>query len=342
MTRVLIIGGSGLISTPITRMLLERGDEVVLYNRGQSEARFPPGASQIVGDRTDYGAFEAALAAAGHFDCVIDMVCYRPAEAESLVRAVRGRAGQLILCSTVDVYARPADRYPIVENEPQRPASAYGADKSRCEAIVRAAHEQGLVPVTIMRPAQTYGEGGRLVHSLGWRTTYLDRIRRGKPIVVHGDGNSLWCACHIDDVARAFVAAIGAEHTFGRAYHVTGEEWMTWNRYHAGVAEATGAPAPQLVHIPTDLLARAAPTRARISAENFQFNNIFDNSAARADLGFRYTIPWVAGVRRTVAWLDANNKIENSDDDPFDDHLIAAWQRLGEQLVAATAALDGA
>jgi nucleoside-diphosphate-sugar epimerase len=340
--KILIIGGTGLISTPISRMLLERGDELTLYNRGQREARIPTGARLISGDRTDHAAFEAQVAAAGPFDCVIDMVCYRPAEAESLARAVRGRARQLIFCSTVDVYARPAGRYPIVEDEPHRPASAYGADKARCEAILQAADARGEVAVTTLRPAQTYGEGGRIIHTLGWGTGYLDRIRKGKPIVVHGDGSSLWSACHIDDVARAFVAAIGAEHAFGKAYHVTGEEWMTWNRYHAGVAEALSAPAPRLVHIPTDLLARAAPQRARITVENFQFNNIFDNSAARADLGFRYTIPWVEGVRRTVAWLDARGMVEDSDADPFDDALIAAWERLGQGMAAELAGLDAA
>src|SRR3712207_8790745 len=95
-------------------------------------------------------------------------------------------------------------------------------------------------------------------------TKYLDRIRKGKPIIVHGDGTSFWSSCHRDDVARTFVAAAGNQRTFGRVYHVTGEEWMTWNRYHAAVAEGMGAPPPTLVHIPTDLLARAVPERAWI------------------------------------------------------------------------------
>jgi nucleoside-diphosphate-sugar epimerase len=133
-------------------------------------------------------------------------------------------------------------------------------------------------------------------------------------------------------VARAFVAAAGQPHTFGKSYHTPGEEWMTWDVYHQRVAEALGAPKPTLVHIPTDLLARLAPKRAGIIAENFQFSNIFDAAAARADLGFQYTIPWVEGVRRMAAWLDAHGRIESSDADPFEDRLIDTWRRLGARL----------
>ena len=115
---------------------------------------------------------------------------------------------------------------------------------------------------------------------------------------------------------------------------------MTWNRYHAAVAEAMGAPEPQLVHIPTELLAKAAPRRAGIAWDNFQFNNVFDNSAARRDLGFRYTIPFVVGARRTVQWLDSRGRIEDSDKDPFYDRLLSAWDRLGASLADEMKGLD--
>ena len=191
-----------------------------------------------------------------------------------------------------------------------------------------------------MRPSQTYGEGGTIVHSLGGKTTYLDRIRKGKPIIVHGDGGCLWAACHIDDVGRGFVGACGNPKAFGKSYNLTGEEWMTWNRYHEGVAEALNAPNPTLVHIPADLMKQIAPKRFGISIDIFQYPSIFDNSAAINDLGFAYTIPWVEGVRRTVAWLDARGKIENSDDDPFDDRVIAAWEKLGASMGQELAGID--
>ena len=326
--RILLIGGSGLISTPITRALLERGDDVILYNRGQTPLRAEGAPQQVTGDRNDFAAFEAQIAALGHFDCVIDMVCFTPAQAESVVRACAGRTTQFIFCSTVDVYSRPAPRYPYREDAPREAISDYGRNKVACEDVFLAAHARGDFAATIIRPAMTYGEGGVIVHTFGWSTTYLDRMRKGKPIVVHGDGQSLWVTCHVDDVARAFVAAIGNERAYGKAYHTAGDHWMTWNQFHAGVAEALGVPLPRLVHIPSDVLAAIAPERAGITIFNFQYDTIFDNSAAKADLGFAQTIDWVEGVRRTVAWLDANRPIENSDADRYEDRLIEAWDRM--------------
>jgi nucleoside-diphosphate-sugar epimerase len=105
---ILILGGTGLISTAIARQLLARGEEVTLYNRGQRQGYYANQTKTIFGDRKQYAAFEAQMAEAGKFDCVIDMICYLPEEAESAIRAFRGRIGQYILCSTVDVYTKPA------------------------------------------------------------------------------------------------------------------------------------------------------------------------------------------------------------------------------------------
>lgn len=334
MAKILIMGGTGLISTPITRQLIAAGHEVTHYNRGQRAARFTDTVHTIHGDRNNFMAFEQQMADAGMFDCVIDMIGFTPEQAESAVRAFQGRTAQFIFTSTVDVYSKPASRYPILESEPRRGNNSYGSNKILCEDIFLAAHARGDLNVTIIRPAMTYGEGGSIVELQAWGTKYIDRIRKGKPIIVHGDGSALWVACHIDDAAGAFVGAIGNPVTFGKVYHVTGEEWLTWNAYYAGVAQALNVAAPRIVHIPTDLLMQIAPDRMAVVEQNFQGNNIFDNTAARTDLGFRYTIPWVEGVRRTVAWLDANGTIFNSDDDPFDDQLIAAWERLSRSLTA--------
>ena len=243
--RILLIGGTGLISTAITRLLLERGaDDLTLSNRGKTEVRFlhsvPHTIKVIQGDRTNFAAFEQQMQEAGTFDCVIDMCCYLPDEAESVVHAFSGRIGQYIFTSTVDVYTKPAARYPITEQAERQPdpAFAYAYHKAACEEILQAAHNNSDFFVTIIRPAYTYGEGRGPIHTLGGSTMYLDRLRKGKPIVVHGDGSSFWGACYRDDVARAFVQAAGQAHTFGRAYHVTGEEWMTWNQYHQRVAAA--------------------------------------------------------------------------------------------------------
>ena len=340
--RILLIGGTGLISTSITRLLLERGaDDVTLYNRGKTEVRVPYAVNVLSGDRTNFADFEEQMRQASEFDCVIDMCCYLPDEAESVVHAFSGRIGQYIFTSTVDVYTKPAAHYPITEQAERQPSPtfAYAYHKAECEEILQAAHNDSDFLVTIIRPAYTYGESRGILHSLGGRTTYIDRIRKGKPIIVHNDGQSLWSSCHIDDVARAFVNAIGNPKTYGQAYHVTGEEVLTWDQYHQQVAAALGAPAPTLVHIPAALLANAVPKLGAWAEMNFQYSNAFDNSAAHRDLHFRYTIPWQQGVQRTVAWLDARGLVENSDDEPEYARIIAAWQQAGDGMVELLADL---
>ncbi len=326
--KILIIGGTGLISTPLTHFLLARGDDVTLCNRGRTQSRVPAGVKTLYGDRQNYSAFENQMRAAGNFDCVIDMVGFAPEDTASAVRAFAGRTAHFIFCSTVDVYKKPASRLPYTEAEEYGGLNTYGKNKIICEQLLLRAHERGDFPVTIIRPAYTYGEGRGLLYPVGSAGDYLERIRTGKPLIVPGDGNSLWVTCHVDDVARAFVAAIVNPRAFGRSYHATGEEWMTWNQYHEGVARALHVPCPELLHIPTDILMRIAPERSASVADNFQFNNIFDNSAARTDLGFQSTLLWAEGVKRVVAWLENNPAKSLPDESGVDDRLIGLWRKM--------------
>ena len=328
--RILVIGGTGLIGSAIVRQLVDGGNDVTVVSRDRSIGSLPPSVHRLVVDRRDLSAFESLMAGSGTWDAVIDTACYLPGEAESALRAFAGRAAQYILASTVDGYRRPATRYPYVEDEPLEGISDYARNKVACEGVVLAAHREGRLPVTIVRPGATYGDGSLPVHSLGRSTTYLDRLRRVKPIVTHGDGSSLWVFCHADDVARAFVGAIGNERALGRAFHATGEEWLTWDQHHALLAEVIGAPPPRLVHIPSDALAVLAPERSRLAVENLQFPAIFDNALARAELGFRYTIPMREGLARWYRSLVEVGQIEDSDGDPLDDRLIEAWGQITE------------
>ena len=333
--RVLVIGGTGIISTGISRALIEQGYEVVLYNRGRTPSQVAGACTTISGDRKAFAAFENQMAEAGTFDCVIDMVCYLPEEAESAIRAFKGRTGQYVFCSTVDVYTKPAAAYPITEAAERLPSRKfmYGYHKARCEELLFAAHERGDLAVTSIRPGHTYGEGGNnLLHALGRGNYHVDRLRKGQPIIVHGNGRSFWPTCHRDDVAVAFTGAVGNENAYGRGYHVAGEEWLTWQGYHRGIAEAIGAEPPEFVYIPTDALVRMAPDQAMLTEVNFSYNNLFDNTAARRDLGFRVTVPWVQGARRTVEWLEAHGQLESSDDFPFYDRIIDAWQKATGSL----------
>jgi nucleoside-diphosphate-sugar epimerase len=326
--RILVIGGTGLMGSAIVRQLVDGGSDVTVVSRSATGGPLPSSVFRLVVDRRDLSAFSSIMAGSGTWDAVIDTACYLPGEAQSAVRAFGGRTAQYVLASTVDVYRRPATRYPYVEDEPAEGISDYARNKVACEAIVLAAHDQGRLQVTIVRPGATYGDGSLPVHSLGRSTTYLDRLRRGRPIVVHGDGSSLWVFCHAEDVARAFVGAIGNERALGRVYHATGEECLTWDQHHALLAEVIGAPPPRLVHIPSDALAILAPERSRLAVENLQYPAIFDNSRARAELGFRYAIPMREGLARWYRSIIDAGRIEDSDDDPLDDRLIEAWGRV--------------
>ncbi|MDX2021919.1 MAG: NAD-dependent epimerase/dehydratase family protein [Deltaproteobacteria bacterium] len=340
--KVLIVGGTGLISTAITNTLQQRGIEVTHFNRGKSQVRVPAGMPRpqvIVGDRKDFPAFERQMAQAGRFDAVIDMVAYLPEEVESAVRAFRGRVGQYIFCSTVDAYVKPYVRFPITENHPIGGLTAYGKAKARCEDVLMAAHTREF-PVTIIRPAMTFGEGGHMIDLFVWNSRFLDRIARGMPIISHGDGQSLWGALYINDIAGPFANAVGNYKAFGRAYHVTADEVQTWDQYFAGCAQAIGVPVPELVHIPTSLLVRALPKAARECAENFQFDNVFDNSAAKEDLGFRQTVSFVEAVRRTYQWLVENKKLQRNEENPLYDEILAAWRPLADQFTHSLSGND--
>ncbi|MBT4139752.1 MAG: NAD-dependent epimerase/dehydratase family protein [Candidatus Latescibacteria bacterium] len=329
--RILIIGGTGTISTGITRLLLEQNHDVVLFNRGQRTSLVEGNYTTIIGDRKDTEKFANQIQEAGTFDCVIDMYCFLPVDAEHAVQVFKGRTEQYIFCSTVDVYTKPSATYPITEDCERLPPEkfAYGYNKARCEELLFEAHVRGDLSVTSIRPGHTYGEGGNnLLHSLGSGNVILDRLKKEQPIVVHGDGSSFWPTCHRDDVSVAFVGAIANEKAKGRGYHVAGEEWITWEGYHNGLAEAIGAKPPKFVHIPTDVLVQMAPQEASRCDVNFSHNNLYDNTAAREDLGFQVTIPWVEGARRTAQWLTDNNRLENSEDFPVYAQVVQKWQQL--------------
>lgn len=326
--RVLILGGTGLISTGITRLLLERGDTVWHYNRGQRSNEFEGRVTSVIGDRYDYPQFESQMADLPIFDAVLDMISYSPEDVESLLRVFGGRCGHLVFCSTVDVYARPASTYPIRESEPFRPAAwEYAQKKAACERILWEWYARGEAhPFTVLRPVHTYSDIGAILHSFGGGNYHLDRLMKGKPIIVHGDGSSLWSSVHRDDAAVAFVNAIGNSKTFGNSYHLPGDECITWKQVHQEVALGIGAPPPQFVCIPTDVLV-TLDRRAFISSINFSHNNCFDPTAAKADLGFRYRVSIAAGAKRVYQTLLEMGRLQDSSTVPQDDRILDIWEQ---------------
>lgn len=338
---VLIIGGTGIISTGITQQLVAKGYDVTLYNRGQTDVSIPSDTKIVQGDRTDHDTFEEQVTDLDG-DVVIDMdVSYGSlADVESSLRAFEGRVDQYIYCSTVSVYRQPTISVPLTENAPRRSSGeSYGQRKATCEDRLIEGHTQNGFPVTILRPGHTYGEGGMtggLAYSLGfWEPYFVDRLRKGKPIVVHGDGTSLWGFCHRDDVARTFVAAVGEDRTIGETYHVPNPTPLTWNEYIRTVADAIDAPEPTLIHIPTQLLTEVLPSERNQFHLDWHYSWIYDTSKAEEQLGFESTVPLREGVKRTVDWLDEHDRIGNSDEKPLDDWIIEAWQSTGDNFATA-------
>lgn len=334
--KVLIIGGTGNISTAATRDLVARGDEVILYNRGQTGADLQGPYRVIQGDRKDFPRFEEQVAAAGPFDCVIDMICFLPEEAQSLLRAVRGRTRQVVFSSTVDVYIKPAKSYPVAEGAPRgaNPAFSYAFNKVACEDILLQAAHGGDFALTIIRNAQTYNDSGYVAGLLLPGPVFLNRLRLNKPVIVIGDGTSLWSLVHRDDAGPTFAAAAGNPRAYGKAYNVAGEEWLTWETIYRLTAEVMQAPPITPVHIPSDLLARLSPNlRGAVWCDlNFKYDNIVDTSAARHDLGFRYAITWEEGVRRILATHQSRGLLSGDGADPLYDAIIRAWERLATAM----------
>jgi nucleoside-diphosphate-sugar epimerase len=334
--KILIIGGTGNISTGITRLLLEQKHEVVHFNNDKNCQADTLGVKQIFGDRMNYPEFEKTMREAGAFDCVIDMIGYEPEDVESDVRAFHGRVGHFIFCSTVDVYTKPAKRYPVREDAERNPIRefAYAYKKALCERILEAAHHPVDFPLTIIRPAATYNDTWCPLSLIGPGPAFLKRIRTGMPVIILGNGQSLWVSSHRDDTARAFAGAVGNSKTIGKAYHAAGEEWITWERYYEITREVMQAPPLKPVFIPARLLARMAPEAASWSDWNFQYNNLFDNTAARADLGFQFTIEWAEGVQRMVEYHDARGNIDSAGIDPLYEKIVQLWSKVEQQAIA--------
>lgn len=335
--KVLIIGGTGNISTAITRQLVAAGVDLTLFKRTATLPDGPGVVKVIAGDRTNQREFREKLSGAASYDCVIDMVAYEPADAVSDVEVFRGRTAQFLFCSTVDVYTKTPRSYPVTEENGEigaLPSFPYAWKKMICERTLRDAHERGDFALTIIRPAATYNDTWSPgVHTFGGQTYHLDRIRKGRPIILHGDGTSIWVATHRDDVAPAFVNAIGNTRAFGQDYNTGGDEYMTHNHIWRVIARAMNAPEPGFVYIPTDLLGKLAPKEAEWCVENFRYNNIFDNAKAKRDLGFRYTVPFEEGVRRCIKYLAANDRIENCEAHPFYDRIVEAWRARTANLI---------
>lgn len=321
--KILLIGGTGVISTSIVDQLLQRGDEVTLFNRGMTPRRFSGAVRQIQGSRWDYPAFEAEMAKHS-FDVVIDMVAFAPENADSLLRAFTGRAKHLVVCSTVCVYGGPMTKLPATDDEPHRAVGDYGKNKSKIESTLLNANGKNGLFTTVIRPSYTTGEGAEYPGLL-FDNSLPNRLKQGLPVIVMDDGKAAWAVAHVSDVARAFVNALMNPKAYGQAYHVTSDEHTTWDGVYEAMAKAVGGKFNP-VHIPTDWLYAQAPHRAVGVKYIYQYPSIFDNAKAKKDLDFKTTVPLVEVWKRQFAWMEQTGKTKKVEEDRFEDLMIEAYQ----------------
>jgi len=328
--KVMVIGGTGTISEPVVRRLIASGQEVLVFNRGR-RAVPPAGARLVSGDRHE-SAFAVAMREHAPYDCVIDMICFTEDDARVDVELFSGITRQLIFTSTVDVYRKDClSAYldlPAAESTEFAPRAGfdYALNKVACERVFRDAYEHGSLAVTTIRPALTYREGSTPFHPLWGGTSQLDRIVNRRPVILHGDGTTLWTALHAEDAAVAYENAVGNESAYGQGYTIASDHWMSWEYYWRVIAHELGVEDPRFVHIPTDVLVRIAPDLANWLPVHFQFHAIFDTSAARRDLGFDPKITWEEGAARCVRWLREHGGFESSDRHREYDRIIEIWE----------------
>ncbi len=336
--KALIIGGTGNIGTSLTRQLVAAGVDLTLFKAHVTLPEGVIGVRVVAGDRSNHDEIRRKTAELGHFDCVIDMICYEPADATCDIECFRGRTEQFIFCSTTDIYSKTPNSYPVRESEGivgALPSFPYAHKKMECEGRLWDAHERGDFALTVIRPCFTYNETWSPgIHSFGGQSYHLDRIRRGLPIVMHGDGMTLSSATCREDVARAFVGAAGNRQSYGEDYNLGGDEWMTQNTIWRTIAGLMAAPEPDFVYIPTEILGRLLPREAEWCVQNFRHNIVFDTTKAQRELGFRYTVPFEAGARRSVEYLTRHDKIENADNYPFYGRIVDLWRKHTAAMLA--------
>ena len=324
--RVVVVGGTGNISTGVVKALLQFGHEVTVFNRGLRPSRLPNGVRRIVGDRADRAAFEATMQAE-RFDAALDMICYTADDAESDRRAFRG-VRHLIHTSTVCTFGGPLADAPADEGTPQRPITEYGRNKQAADDVFLAAHARGELPVTIFKPAHTWGPGMIVIRQLGFDRRWLDRVRRGRPILISGDGENLWSYCHSDDAGVAYAAALGRERCLGQVYIVTAPRFTTWREYHERIAAALGHRLT-LVEAPADFLIAAWPENTGLLGSQARWNQFYRVDKLRSDVPeFRPRISLEEGIPANVAWMEQAGLIEDAGTDQTEDHLIDGVDRL--------------
>lgn len=302
--KLLLIGGTGVISSATTRLAVERGLDVTVLNRGASATRpLPEGAELVRADVRDPASVRAALGDR-EFDAVVDWVAFTPEHVQTDLDLFAGRTGQYVFISSASAYQTPPERLPVTESTPLRnPFWQYSRDKIACEDLLVRAYRDSGFPATVIRPSHTYD---RTLVPLDGGWTAVERMRQGKEVVVHGDGTSLWTLTHHEDFARGLVPLLGHPRTVGEAFHITSDDVLTWNQVVRALGAAAGV-EPRVVHVPSEAIAAADPEWGAGLLGDKAHSMVFDTTKLRRLVpDFAATIPFEQGAREIVEWHDAD------------------------------------
>lgn len=325
--RVLFIGGNGIISSASSERVVERGDELTLLNRGVSRVRpAVEGARHLTGDADDVASVAAAIGEE-MFDVVVNFRSFSPERLAQDIDLFDGRCRQFVYISSASAYQKPVARLPITESTPLRnPYWQYSRDKIASEDLLVAAYRERGFPATIVRPSHTYDRTS--IPVLGeW--TAIDRMRRSLPVIVHGDGTSLWTLTHARDFAVAFTGLLGNDRAVGEAFQITSDEVLTWNQIFELLARAAGVEL-RPVHVASEAIARELPDEGAGLVGDKAHSVIFDNAKVKSLVPeYRAVIPFWRGAHEILDWHDADASRQK-----VDPHLDSAFDRLAKRYGA--------
>jgi nucleoside-diphosphate-sugar epimerase len=325
--KVLFIGGTGVISTSCVYEAVRQGLDITVLNRGNPSVRqLPAGVSVVTGDVSNPEQVRAAIGDTD-FDVVVNWVNFTPEQVQRDLELFSGRVGQYVFISSASAYQTPPTRMPVIESTPlKNPYWQYSRNKIACEELLITAYREDDFPATIVRPSHTYDQT-KVPFNGGWTT--VERMRAGKPVVVHGDGTSLWTLTHSRDFAVAFTGMLGRAEAIGEAYHITSDEAPSWNQIYHWVAEAAGVDEPQLVHVPSDVIMANDPDWGAALIGDKANTMIFDNSKIKSLVPAfgQSMIPYRQGISEVIAWFDAHpdHKIIDEKMNSLMDRLIEAY-----------------
>lgn len=302
--KVLFIGGTGNISIACTRLALESGYEVYHLNRGNTENPFGDKVRSIKADINDQEGLTKALEK-HTFDVVANFIAFVPEDIKRDYEIFHNRTDQYIFISSASAYQKPPSHPVITESTPlENPFWQYSRDKISCENYLNELYRNKNFPITIIRPSLTYETV--IPAAIGsWNDfTIIDRIRKGRKIIVHGDGTSWWTITHSEDFARGFVGLLGHQQAIGHSFHITSDELLTWNQIYEAIGLAAGE-IPEMVHITSEYIAEFDDFHTGNLLGDKANSVIFDNSKIKSFVPeFQAIIPFKQGIKRTVEWFE--------------------------------------